>query len=85
MGQTSRTCCDGALRPSTRSSRAPTWATSPSIAGWSPVRAAGSMRSAEWAAQSVCTLHPKLAAMDVAHAARVEGPNEGDGQQLTLS
>ena len=41
----------------------------------------------EWAAQSVCKLHPQLAPMDVAHVTRVEGPDEDSagGQQLTLS
>jgi len=41
----------------------------------------------EWAAQSLCKLHPQLAAMDVAHVTRVVRPDQaaaGD-QQLTLT
>ena len=41
----------------------------------------------EWAAKSLCKLHPQLAAMDVAHVTRVQGPDRvvsGD-QQLTLT
>lgn len=42
--------------------------------------------SSEWAARSVSTLHPQLAPTDVAHVARVEGPDNGAvGQQLTLT
>ena len=42
--------------------------------------------SSEWAAQSVCKLHPQLGSMDVAHVTRVEGPESGaGGQQLTLT
>ena len=42
--------------------------------------------STEWAASSVARLHPKLAAMDVAHVTRIEGPDEpGGGQQLSLT
>ncbi len=40
----------------------------------------------EWAAKSLCKLHPQLAAMDVAHVTCVEGPDQAAGdQQLTLT
>jgi hypothetical protein len=40
----------------------------------------------EWAAKSLCRLHPQLAAMDVAHVTRVEGPDQAaSGDQLTLT
>ncbi len=40
----------------------------------------------EWAAKSLCKLHPQLAAMDVAHVTRAEGPIQAAGdQQLTLT
>ena len=42
--------------------------------------------SSEWAARSVSKLHPQLAAMDVTHTTRVEGPGDGAGaRQLTLT
>ena len=40
----------------------------------------------EWAAQSLSKLQPQLAAMDVAHVTRVEGPDQTSAaQQLTLT
>ena len=40
----------------------------------------------EWAARSLCKLHPQLAAMDVPHVTRVEGAAQAaGGQQLTLT
>jgi hypothetical protein len=40
----------------------------------------------EWAAKSLCKLHPQLAAMDVALVTRVDGPDQAAGdQQLTLT
>ena len=41
----------------------------------------------EWAAKSLCKLHPQLAAMDVPHVTRVDGPDQvaASGQQLTLT
>lgn len=41
----------------------------------------------EWAANSLCKLHPQLAAMDVADVTRVEGPDQAasGGQRLTLT
>jgi hypothetical protein len=45
----------------------------------------GAECSSEWVAQSV-KLHPQLAAMDVAHVTRVDGPDSGAGpQQLSLA
>jgi hypothetical protein len=42
--------------------------------------------SSEWAAKTASKLHPQLAAMDVAHVPRVEGPDGGaGGQQLILT
>jgi len=42
--------------------------------------------SSEWAAQSITKLHPQLAATNMAHVTRVEGPAGANsmGRQLTL-
>ena len=42
--------------------------------------------SSEWAANSICKLHPQLSAADVARVTHIEGPDApGTGQQLTMT
>jgi hypothetical protein len=56
---------------------------------WLVICSCGWTREAisEWAAKSLGKLHLQLAPMDVAHATRVEGPDQtaSGAQQLTLT